>query len=131
MSTNAKDELLRAIRECVCKWLSDHGYDGLHPEYGEACFGCDVNEIMNCEELPYHCVPGYKTECSKCIVNTFDGVVVGMPEWCEGQTYVIDDEKLECMNEGPFILFPSDTNWEEYANSVPSEDEEIGVTHGK
>ena len=48
------------IREIVAEWLKANGYDGLAG--GNDC-GCDLDDLMPCNEIWEDCVAGHKVPC--------------------------------------------------------------------
>jgi len=66
------------VKEIVKAYLKEHGYDGL---YGEYC-GCEVDDLMVCDEACEDCVPGYKwTSCEGC-PNKGECEFEGENDWC-------------------------------------------------
>ncbi len=47
------------LREIAKKWLEDNGYDGLS---NENC-GCELSDLMPCDEPQDNCEAGYKVPC--------------------------------------------------------------------
>ena len=47
------------LRELTRKWLEANGYEGLAGEY---C-GCEINDLMPCDEPNINCQPAYKRIC--------------------------------------------------------------------
>lgn len=49
------------VKEIVKKYLEDNGYDGL---YGSGC-GCEISDLMPCNEYVIECQAGYKVKPTK------------------------------------------------------------------
>lgn len=49
-----KDQI--PVKEIVKQYLIKHGYDGLCRDY---C-GCELDDLMPCEEISPGCIPGYR-----------------------------------------------------------------------
>lgn len=47
------------IKNILEQWLKENGYDGL---YRESC-GCQVGDLMPCDEPGADCKAGYKVPC--------------------------------------------------------------------
>ena len=47
------------LREIVKNWLKENGYEGLA---GDNC-GCELDDLMPCEQPGIECQPGYKNIC--------------------------------------------------------------------
>ena len=47
------------LREIVTLWLEASDYDGLA---GDNC-GCELDDLMPCDEPNIECQPGYKRKC--------------------------------------------------------------------
>lgn len=47
------------LRNIVEKWLKDNNYDGLAGD----CCGCELNDLMPCDEPNAECQPVYKRIC--------------------------------------------------------------------
>jgi hypothetical protein len=51
-----------AVKEIVKKYLEDNGFDGLFSDSWEC--GCEIDDLMPCEEPQQACEPGYKIPCN-------------------------------------------------------------------
>lgn len=49
------------VKSIIEKYLRDNGYDGLYSDDYEC--GCEVDDLMPCEEPGIECRPGYKGPC--------------------------------------------------------------------
>lgn len=49
------------VKEIIVKYLKENGYDGLCNE--DYC-GCELKDLMPCNELPSSCESGYKIKCN-------------------------------------------------------------------
>lgn len=47
------------VKEIVTKYLQDNGFDGLRTD---GC-GCQIADLMPCEDCNSMCEPGYKVPC--------------------------------------------------------------------
>ncbi len=62
------------VKEIVIAYLKVNGYDGL---CGDEC-GCQLDDLVCCEEDCSNCIPGYKQDCSTCKdTNICDGMKNG------------------------------------------------------
>ena len=53
------------LRELVSGWLKAHGFDGLcYGEDGDMSCGCEISDLMPCDEPNQACEPGRKGPCS-------------------------------------------------------------------
>ena len=50
------------LKEIATEWLKEKGYDGLYSQF--EC-GCDLSDLMPCDEPHPDCKPGYKVKCPK------------------------------------------------------------------
>ena len=48
------------VREIIKTYLKVNGFDGLA---GDEC-GCQIDDLICCDEDPSNCVPGHKKECT-------------------------------------------------------------------
>lgn len=48
------------IKEIVTKYLKDNGFDGL---FNEGQCGCELSDLMPCDEPQPDCAPGFKLPC--------------------------------------------------------------------
>jgi hypothetical protein len=48
----------------VLQYLKDNGYSGLIST-GQEC-GCEIDDLMPCEQPSQDCTPGYKCTCEYC-----------------------------------------------------------------
>ena len=49
------------LRDILTEWLKAHHYDGLYDDEGEC--GCELSDIMPCDEPGMRCSPGVKVPC--------------------------------------------------------------------
>ncbi|KKN02823.1 hypothetical protein LCGC14_1113910 [marine sediment metagenome] len=47
------------VQEILISWLIEHNFDGL---WNEDC-GCQMSDLMPCENMFSDCQPGYKIDC--------------------------------------------------------------------
>lgn len=50
------------IREIVKQWLIANNFDGLYNDNYDGC-GCEVKDLMPCDESGINCYAGYKAPC--------------------------------------------------------------------
>jgi len=51
------------VKEIVKKYLEDNGYDGLCKS--QLVCGCEIDDLMCCQEDGSYCVPGHKEKPTK------------------------------------------------------------------
>lgn len=51
---------MRTVRTIVADWLKRNGYGGLY--YSGVC-GCELDDLMPCEESNPNCAAGYRVLC--------------------------------------------------------------------
>ena len=64
------------VKQIVLKYLEDNGYDGLYDT--KVTCGCDLDDIMPCEDFCGNCKPGYKvpnTDMVITVITDNDNVV--------------------------------------------------------
>jgi hypothetical protein len=59
------------VKEIILKYLKDNGYEGLVNEDAEC--GCELEDLMCCDNSCENCEPGYKHKCPE--GHEFDWII--------------------------------------------------------
>lgn len=52
---------MMTVWRIVSEYLIGNGYDGLYNDEGEC--GCNIENIVECDEIKSNCNPGYQSKC--------------------------------------------------------------------
>ena len=65
------------VKQIIIKHLEDNNFEGLFNTEVEC--GCEISDLMPCDNMDSDCQPDYKIECTKCNIKDCE---YENAEWC-------------------------------------------------
>lgn len=73
--------------EIIKDYLEKNNFGGLWNSDGEC--GCELSELIPCDNMDAECMPGYKNLCSKCDVENCHIKNDSGCDWCIGNQIAV------------------------------------------